>query len=168
MLLAGIVGCGGGGHGRATRDCGVKELYGHELALHVVGKRIPCSEVRAIVRRDNCRDGKVRACHAFQPLDPVLVWFPARERFKYDYSTAIEARRYPCREAHVTARAWAAASHQRGNAFPSRLQVLADDIVRCKLLAGKTYHQVQALVGHGWAHREHHRHYIEIPVGEER
>ena len=169
MLLAGVAGCDGGDHARATRDCGTMELYGHELALHVVGKRIQCSQVRAIVRRGcHRRDGKVWACHSFQPPDPVVVWFPARERFTYDYSTAIEARRYPCKDAHVTPRAWAAASHQRGDAFPSRLKVLADDIVRCKLLAGKTYHQVQALVGRGNAHREHHRHYIEIAVGERR
>jgi hypothetical protein len=73
----------------------------------------------------------------------------------------------------VQGRARDAASLGRGVApargrLPSRLQVLADDIVRCKLLAGKTYHEVQAVVGRGNAHREHHRHYIEVAVGERR
>jgi len=77
----------------------------------------------------------------------VLVWFRERERFNEQWSTAIEARRYPCRQARVTADAWEAATRSRSNAFPTRMQVLADDLVRCKQLRGKTYRQVRALLG---------------------
>ena len=151
----------------ARRDCGTKALYGHKLELHVVGKKIPCEEVRKITR-GACRRGKLWSCFSFRPPDPVLVWFPERERFKYDYTTAIEARRYPCGRARVTPRTWAEAARSWTQGFPSRLQVLADDVMRCKILEGKTYHEVQALLGRRGAHRERHRHYISIAVGEQR
>jgi hypothetical protein len=165
VLLAAAAGCGDDASSEARRDCGTKELHGRELRLHVVGKRIPCSEVREIVRGE-CRDGKVWSCFSFRPPDPILVWFPERERFKGHYSTAIEARRYPCSEARVTRRAWAAA--QRKGGFPSRLQVLADDLMRCRQLKGMTYHQVRALLGRTGHYKDHGRWYLDFMIGDER
>lgn len=166
VVLA-AAGCGDGARSGARRDCGTKELYGHKLELHVVGKTIPSEQVRKITR-GACRPGKVWSCFSFRPPDPVLVWFPERERFKFNYTTAIEARRYPCDRARLTARTWTAAARGSTHGFPSRLQVLADDVTRCKLLEGKTYNEVQALLGRPGAHREHHRHYISIAVGPQR
>jgi hypothetical protein len=77
---------------------------------------------------------------------PLLVWFRERERFG-DWSTWVEARRYPCAQANVTAAGWAEALASRHRVFPTRRQVYADDIIRCRLLIGKTYDEVIALLG---------------------
>jgi hypothetical protein len=126
--------------------CGTKTLYGKTLPIFVVGKPIPCSEVQSIIR-GRCRDGKTWSCFSFRAPDPLLVWFPERERFNEKWSTAFEARRDPCRGSRVTAAAWADATRSRSDEFPTRMQVLADDLIRCKQLRGTTYPQVQAVLG---------------------
>lgn len=136
-----------GGAATATDvRCGTKALYGKTLTIHVVGTPIPCSEARAIIR-GQCRARKTWSCFSLRAPDPLLVWFKERERFAKHWSTTIEARRYPCRQARVTARAWASARRSHANAFPSRQQVLADDLVRCKQLRGRTFAEVQAVLG---------------------
>jgi len=82
----------------AGTRCGTKELYGKRLTIRVLGRRIPCAEVRQIVR-GSCRAGRVWSCFSFRPPDPLLVWFPESERFAERWSTTIEARRTPCGEA---------------------------------------------------------------------
>jgi hypothetical protein len=143
-----VVACGVGetaaaGTGRA---CGTKELYGKALHIHVVGEPIPCSRVQRIIR-GRCRERSRWSCFSFRPPDPLLVWFKERERFRARWSTAIEARRYPCAEARVTAEAWAEGRRDMSSTFPSREQVLADDLIRCKLLRGMTETDVRALLG---------------------
>lgn len=166
-VLVAAAGCGNDDEKHSARDCGTKELYGRKLALHVRGRRIPCSQVRRIVRGP-CKDGKVWSCFSFRPPSPILVWFRERERFKRHPSTAIEARRYPCSEARVTRRAWSVAVHAMAkDPFPSRLQVLGDDIVRCSLLKGKTYGQVAVMLS-GRPGKRHHRRYVEFTAGEQR
>ena len=133
----------------AGPSCATKELYGRTLEIRVVGKPVPCSEVRRVVAGP-CRDGKKWSCFSFWPPGPVLLWFLERERFRPgpdSFSTAIEAPRWPCREARVTRAAWARAKRDDPDLFPHPQQVLADDIVRCKLLRGMTRAQVVRLLG---------------------
>ena len=129
-----------------SRACGTKTLYGHTLSIHVVGRPIPCSQVRRIIR-GSCHDRKTWSCFSFQPPSPLLVWFKSKERFTLHWSTAIEARRYRCRDARVTPAAWAAARRFSLRAFPTRLQVLSDDLLRCKQLHGMAYPDVITLLG---------------------
>ena len=97
-------------------------------------------------RRGKCSQRPKRrgwACFSLRTPDPLLVWFRERER----WSTTIEAHRYPCEQAGVTAAGWARARASRHAIFPTRLQVYADDIMRCGVLTGKTYDDVIALLG---------------------
>jgi hypothetical protein len=128
--------------------CGTKKLYGKTLGIYVVGDPVPCSEVRTIIR-GSCRDGKTWSCFSLWSPAPLLVWFKTAEQFQESQSTVIEARRYPCQEARVTAKAWATGRRTLGRSkvFPSRLQVLSDDLIRCHQLRGKTYAQVHRLLG---------------------
>jgi len=126
--------------------CGTKSLFGKPLELRVVGEQIPCSRVRRIVA-GRCRETPHWSCFSFRTPDPLLVWFKERERFARRWSTVIEAHRYPCEQANVTAEGWARARASRSRVFPTRMQVYADDIIRCHVLAGKTYEDVIALLG---------------------
>lgn len=151
--------------GGTPYTCGTKRLYGHKLLIRVRGERLPCSEIRTIIR-GRCRAGRTWSCFSFWPPSPVLVWFREKDRFRERWSIAIEGVRYPCSEARVTARAWRA---RGGWSFPTRQQVLADDLIRCGLLEGLSYRQVVRLLGPD--HRESRRHgnrYLEYGLGLER
>jgi hypothetical protein len=130
--------------GTATGGCGTKELYGRELEIRVVGRPLPCAQVRRIVAGP-CRDGKVWSCFSFRPPDPALVWFRERERFQERYSTAIEAHYPSCRGVRVTRADWARARSTSG--FPTLRQVLGDELIRCKLLRRMTRADVIRLLG---------------------
>jgi hypothetical protein len=159
--------CDGPDEGAATSACGSKELFGKTLKIRVVGDRIPCSQVREIIRGP-CRDGRTWSCFSFHPPSPVLVWFRERERFKRDWSTAIEARRYPCREATVTRETWAEAGREYSG-FPNQRQVLADDLIRCGLLKGMTYKAALRLLGPGGEPSfEKGKRYLRYLLGDER
>ena len=165
VLMAAVTACGRRTEASVQRDCGTKELYGRALRIHVAGKPIPCSQVRGIVK-GSCRDGRVWSCFSFRPPGPILVWFRDRERFKKHWSTTIEARRYPCTEASVTPSSWAAARGDSSSAFPSRAQVLADDLTRCSLLKGKSYDEVRRLLGA--PDEPVSRRYLDYDIGLER
>jgi hypothetical protein len=151
--------------GGTPYTCGTKRLYSHKLLIRVRGERLPCSKIREIIR-GRCRDSKTWSCFSFWPPSPVLVWFREKDRFKESWSIAIEGVRYPCSEASVTPRAW---NSRGGWSFPTKQQVLADDLIRCHLLRGKTYKQVVRLLGHGdYESREHGIRYLDYYVGEER
>ena len=120
--------------------CGTKTLYGRTLTIRVVGKRIPCSKVRTIIR-GSCRAKKTWSCFSLRSPDPLLIWFKERERFKEKWTTTIEARRPPCTT--VTAEEGKLPVH----GFPSRRQVLADDLIRCHQLRAMTRADVLALLG---------------------
>jgi hypothetical protein len=126
--------------------CGTKQLFGKPLELHVVGKKIPCSRVRRIVA-GRCRETRHWSCFSLRTPDPLLIWFKERERFARRWSTVIEAHRYPCEQANVTAEGWGRARASRSRVFPTRMQVYADDIMRCDILKGQTYEAVVALLG---------------------
>lgn len=127
--------------------CGTKTLYGKRLGIHVVGTGLSCAQARRIVW-GSCREGRVWSCFSFKPPAPVLVWFRESRRFARSLLPIVEAHRPPCRQAAVTRLAWRRALGQRRlSAFPSRLQVLADDLVRCGQLDGERYAAVRALLG---------------------
>jgi hypothetical protein len=141
-----FAGCGGDeGAPSSSRECGTKQLYGKALAIHVVGDRLDCAQVRQIIRGP-CRPRKEWSCFSLRSPDPLLIWFKETERFKPSYSTTIEARRYPCSQATVTADAWKRA-RRHSNRFPTEHQLLADDLIRCRLLSGKSRRQIVALLG---------------------
>jgi hypothetical protein len=80
----------------------------------------------------------------------------------------IEARRYNCSSATVTSAMWAAARPgERGP--PTRHQMLADDLLRCGQLKGKTYRQVIALLGRpSESPKDRTGRYADWPIGLER
>lgn len=153
---------------RAAEMCGTKSLYGKKLEIRVVGQLIPCSRVREIIR-GRCRDGRRWSCFSFRPPSPVLVWFRERERFREDWSTTIEARRRPCAESEVTADAWSEARRSLGWDFPTKLQVLADDLMRCGLLEGMSYRAVLRLLGRPFSRSTvKGRRFLSYHIGPER
>jgi hypothetical protein len=130
-----------------ARDCGTKLLYGKTLTLHIAGKGLTCADVERITSGDQCDvDGKPWFCFAPQ-TGPALVWAKDKERFSDKHSAWIEARRYPCSQASVTAADWQRARASTSEQFPAEQQLLADDLIRCKLLKGKRYAAVRALLG---------------------
>jgi hypothetical protein len=148
--------------------CGTKRLYGHKLLIRVRGERLACSKVREVIR-GRCHEGRTWSCFSFWPPSPVLVWFREKDRFKETWSIAIEGVRYPCSEAGVTARSWRAARRESHPGFPNRQQVIADDVIRCHVLRGKSYKQVVKLLGRGDFHgRDHGRRYLDWVLGDER
>lgn len=95
----------------------------------------------------------------------MLVWFPTDERFERHWSTTIRALRYPCSEAGFTRADW---RRKRGG-FPTRQQVLADDLVRCRaLLKKKSLSQVHHLLGSGLRTSNDERTYLDYQIGLER
>jgi hypothetical protein len=64
--------------------------------------------------------------------------------FADSWSGWIEARRPRCSQSTVSASDW---RHASVDAFPTELQVLSDDLIRCKQLRGKRYAQVTQLLG---------------------
>jgi hypothetical protein len=127
----------------AAVPCATKRLYGQRLGIFLVDGNLSCAAVRRIVR-GACRDGRRWSCTSLRAPDPLLIWYRTRERFKASFSVVIEARRPPCSASHVTAGAWRKAG---GRGFPTRRQVLADDLLRCHQLEGMTRREVTRLLG---------------------
>jgi hypothetical protein len=152
---------------RKQTACGTKVIYGRTLTLWVVGRQISCAEVAKVVA-DPCADGKKWSCASRWPPAPVLVWIKSAERFARQSSTTIEARRYPCSEARVTAAMWRGPQPEASAAL-SYHQLLADDLVRCGQLKGKSYRQVIALLGRPLeGRRQPGAHYADWMLGAER
>lgn len=139
-----------GSHGSPRADhvrfCGSKVLYGHVLKLRERGELLPCGAVKTITV-GVCKPRKVWTCFSLSPPGSLLSWVRRKELFAPRVSTVIEALRYPCRDAHVTAAAWTKARQNPQFHSPTRAQVLADDTLRCHLLAGFTEEEVVALLG---------------------
>lgn len=132
-----------------SRVCGSVSLYGHRLRLRERGELIPCKAVRRVTS-PQCDLLKRRrwTCFSQPPPHPLLSWVRTDELFRPEVSTVIEAVRYPCSDAEVTAALWAAARIEPGSTkYPTRLQVMADDMYRCNLLKGETGEDVLALLG---------------------
>lgn len=145
-------------------SCGTKQLYGKALELRVRGKPLDCAQVRGIVD-GACRHRRTWTCWPPWTPGPALVWFRTREMFSREVSTEIQALRYPCSEAEVTAAAWAAA-RKRLRGFPTHAQVLADDTLRCHLLDGLDRDGIVALLGRPDEHAG--TRFLDYTLGTER
>jgi hypothetical protein len=147
-----------------VQECGTTTLYEKTLTVRVTGSGLSCDEAQRIVERPGCRTGKRWSCFSFRPPGAVLVWFKERERFEEEWSTYIEAVRPPCEDSKVMRAAWRTATRARGGRFPTRMQVLGDDLIRCHQLAGMTRAEVRALLGPGNVTRKR----LEWQIGPER
>jgi hypothetical protein len=149
---------------KASTSCGTKLLYGKSVRIRVRGKRISCERVQQIVRGP-CKDGKRWSCFSARTPYPPLFWFRSKERFDRRWSTVIEASRYPCSKATLTSEEWTGPSHE----FPTRKQILSDDLIRCDLLAGMSISEVEALLGKPThSYRSHGHAYRDYVIGPER
>ncbi len=84
------------------------------------------------------------SCFSFRKDAPFIAWFPSEDLFKRNLYPVALLRRYPCSEAKVTPRAFGEAKGR----FPTRRQLLADDVLRCHLLGrGNNYVDVEQLLG---------------------
>ena len=129
---------------RARVDCGSQQVFHRDFQVAVRGKPLPCGQARRIAS-GKC---KIRmkhrwSCFSFAAPDPFLAWFRSRQLFDATWTTAIIFERYPCADAEVTRQLFETPA--RG--FPSFRQLLADDVVRCDLLAGADKATVKAMLG---------------------
>ena len=150
---------------KGFKHCGTKTLYGKTLDIRVKGEMRSCQRVQRIIRGKCEIQSKHWSCFSFRTPDPPLVWFRSKELFDRRWSTVIEARRYPCAEATLTSEEWNGPSRE----FPTRQQILSDDLIRCDLLDGMTIDEVEALLGKPDEHGAGHGHpYRDYYIGPER
>lgn len=83
------------------------------------------------------------SCMSFRESKPFLVWFPTAEIFDLRPTVEIRLERYPCSEARVTPSLFK--HHTRG--FPTRRQMLADDLMRCEMLNGASLEELEGAIG---------------------
>ncbi len=126
-----------------VRECGYKGLYGHSLTIKVRGQPLGCKKVRHIVRGRCDANGEPWFCFSFRAPGPPLAWIRSDERFDQGLSTLITASRYPCSEVRPIAEEWVGSS----NEFPTRKQIVADDLIRCDALDGMNVDEVQSILG---------------------
>jgi hypothetical protein len=125
------------------RSCGGVRRFGHRFPVEADGVR--CGEARRLLAT-GCRIRIFRqwSCFSFREDEPFVVWFPTRDLWKRKLYPDVLLRRYPCSQARVTPRAFGTAP--RG--FPTRRQLLADDVLRCELLGpGDSSEEVERLLG---------------------
>ena len=151
---------------RGFKSCGTKNLYGKTLDIRVKGEMRSCRRVHHIIRgKCAIRPKRHWSCFSFRTPNPPLVWFRSKEMFDRRWSTVIEARRYPCSEATLTSDEWNGPSRE----FPTRQQILSDDLIRCDLLEGMTVDEVEELLGKPYERYMSHGHaYRDYSIGPER
>ena len=142
--------------------CGTTRMFSHTFEVRVGGKPVGCDEALEVIDAPcKIRQKQEWSCFSFQKSYPFIVWFPTKELFEPDWSSVIIYKRYPCSEAVVTRKLFS-----RGpQGFPSRRQLLADDLIRCDLLEGKTYTEVKRMLGPS---SEKSRRYLSYDLGLER
>jgi hypothetical protein len=129
---------------KAENDCGTAEKFSHQFGIRTRGGPISCGTAREVIDAPCKLHLRQRwSCFSFRAPHPFIVWFPSKQIWDRRWKKAILYRRYPCSEAVLTPDLFA--RWPRG--FPSLRQLLADDIIRCDLLAGRTYLQVRRLLG---------------------
>ena len=126
-----------------VRKCGHTRLYGHALTIKVRGEPLPCDKVHRIIRGRCDPDGEPWFCFSFWVPGPPLAWIRSEERFQRELSTLITASRYPCGQIGDIAEEW----RGRSKGFPTRKQIVADDLIRCNALKGMSIDEVEALLG---------------------
>jgi hypothetical protein len=149
----------------SSKSCGTKMLFGKTLNIRVKGEMRSCQRVQRIIRGKCKIQRKHWSCFSFTTPYPPLVWFRSKELFDRKWSTVIEARRYPCAEATLTSDDWNGPSRK----FPTRKQILSDDLIRCDLLDGMTISEVEQLLGDPTKSYTSHDHaYRDYVIGPER
>lgn len=130
------------------RHCGPRWLFGHRFTVE--GQGIRCREARKVVSRSCLINLKKRwSCFSYRESKPFVVWFPTEDLFKRVQYPAVLLRRYPCSQSEVTPGLFAVSTRVfPTRRFPTRRQLLADDVLRCKLLLlGDELSKVEALLG---------------------
>jgi hypothetical protein len=126
-------------------SCGTKRVFHRPFAVHILGKPITCKRARSILSQ-GCgpRPDREWSCLSIRESGPFLVWFPSEEVFRGPWSTAIVFDRYPCSKARITPHLF---SPSQSDEFPTRRQMLADDLLRCHLLKGVSPQGLQHKIG---------------------
>lgn len=127
-----------------SEQCGRKRLFGRPFSIEATGEPIPRKNVRRIIT-SNCRIrlNQKWSCISQRGNKSFLVWFLTDEIFEPKLTTSIRFKRYPCSKAHVTPRLFE--HHSKG--FPTRRQMLADDLIRCEMLASASIEEVESMIG---------------------
>lgn len=118
-------------------------MFGHRFLIEAQG--IKCREGRALISQ-RCRIALAKqwSCFSYRESKPFVVWFPTEDLFKRVQYPAAVLRRYPCSQTKVTPTLFGISTR----VFPTRRQLLADDVLRCKLLlVGDELSKVEALLG---------------------
>lgn len=131
--------------GGADTTCGTKTLYGKTYTLYA--HNVSCAEVKKITSRKCDVFDEPWFCFSAHTPGPPLYWGKGDERFEEKASAWIDTRRPACARSEVTAADWKRATAQRDDQFPTERQLLADDLIRCKQLRGKTRASVLKLLG---------------------
>jgi hypothetical protein len=150
----------------SKRDCGTRWVFGKPFGVRVLGHRVGCRRVRRLITRP-CKISFDRtwSCFSFREDDPFIAWFLSDDLFKKDLRTLIVLNRYPCSRAKVSPSLFSHLS--RG--FPTRRQMLADDLIRCQLLKGMSRTEVEATIGPAEEPTsEGRRTYLDYSLGLER
>ncbi len=128
----------------SSRDCGTHRLFKRPFRVHIEGKPLTCQEAHRIFTRPCAiRLNSYWSCFSFRQPEPFLIWFPTNEIYE-PWSTAIVFRRYPC------SKAWISPAEFKPNnrdIFPTKRQLLADDLLRCQMLRKLSLNQVERLIG---------------------
>jgi hypothetical protein len=129
---------------QTQKACGAKKVFGQTFSVWVMGKPLSCATARQISSAPcGIKLHHKWSCFSFPVNKPFLAWFPTKELYKRHWSTTIAFRRYPCADAHVSRQLF----EPLGKGFPTRRQMLADDLIRCHLLDGKNVAEVEEEIG---------------------
>jgi hypothetical protein len=118
-------------------------LFGHRFPIEAQG--IGCKQAHRLLSRP-CRVQIKRtwSCLSYHEDEPFIGWFPTEDLFKRAEYPAALLRRYPCSDAKVTPGLFGAFGH----GFPTRRQLLADDVLRCHLIPlGASPSEVEQVLG---------------------
>jgi hypothetical protein len=147
------------------RRCGLRTMFGHRFPIEAQG--ITCGEARRLAaQRCRARFHRRWTCFSAREDGPFVIWFPTAELFRRSLYPVVLLRRYPCSQARVSPRLFG--KLERG--FPTRRQLLADDVLRCHLLAsGDEASKAEGLLGPADSHEaEAGRTYLVYFLGPER
>jgi hypothetical protein len=151
---------------QAETPCGTKDLYGKTLALYATN--VPCAEVKRITAGECDVDGQPWFCSSSHAPGPGMFWRQETERYESEPTAWIEARRPPCLRSKVTAAAWNRARKRLDDPFPTELQLLTDDLIRCKQLRGKSRAAVLKVLRGGGQGGEDGKRSLSWLIGPER
>ncbi|MGC1851794.1 MAG: hypothetical protein WA687_05075 [Solirubrobacterales bacterium] len=148
------------------RPCGKKAVFRRPFTVRVMGVRTPCSEVKRIIASGcQVRIGQKWSCLSLRESKPFIFWFLSDQIFEPRLTVGILLERYPCSEAHITSSLFA----HHSKSFPSRRQMLADDLIRCNMLSGMSPQEVEDVIGPPDEQLDERGHiYFDYLVGPER